>query len=239
MKLKNLIKEAIWIAKNGTTGEKVMGAFSGGKDSIAVRRICDMAGLKIDWHYHNTTIDPPEVVHFIRRYYPNTIFDKSKYGNFFIRAKQKNILPSFRIRWCCDEYKEYRGPLNTVIITGERREESMARSSQPVIGLHRRTRRVMVRPLANWTEEHVWEFIECEDLWYPSLYDEGFNRLGCVGCPLTSRKNREAQFKRWPKYEKKWKALAKHIYDTNAKRSAWRSFKTFEEYWDGWMNHKF
>jgi hypothetical protein len=36
----DLVDEAVWIAKNGTTGESVLGAFSGGKDSIAVRPAC-------------------------------------------------------------------------------------------------------------------------------------------------------------------------------------------------------
>jgi len=35
-------------------------AFSGGKDSIALYRLAEMAGVKFDAHYSMTTIDPPE-----------------------------------------------------------------------------------------------------------------------------------------------------------------------------------
>lgn len=33
------------------------------------------------------------------------------------------------------------------------------------------------------------------------LYSCGFSRVGCIGCPLASRKNRQRDFTRWPKYE--------------------------------------
>ena len=37
-------------------------AFSGGKDSIVLHRLAEMAGVKFDAHYGLTTIDPPELV---------------------------------------------------------------------------------------------------------------------------------------------------------------------------------
>ncbi len=231
----NLLSEAIYILKNGPQTQ-LRGAFSGGKDSIAAKRACEIAGLSFDWHYHKTTIDPPEVIRFIREQHSDVIFDRPKHGNFFVRAKKKGVLPSARIRWCCDEYKEARGPLNTSWITGLRREESSSRSSLPIIGLHKRTRRIIISPLANWDSEFLWEFIRSEKLPYPSLYDEGFTRLGCVGCPAANRKNREKEFRRWPRIEKKWIDLARYIY---SKKAPWDNFNSFEEYYDAWLSHKF
>lgn len=42
-------------------------ADSGGKDSTCVVKLCEMAGVKFDAHYHATTIDPPQLVRFIRK----------------------------------------------------------------------------------------------------------------------------------------------------------------------------
>lgn len=232
----DLLSEAVFILQESAPDSLLYGAFSGGKDSIAVKRVCEIAGVKPEWHYHNTTIDPPEVCHFIRREYPDVIWDKPKHGNFFIRARAKGVLPSYRIRWCCDEYKESRGPLNSTWITGSRREESAARNTQPIVGLHHRTRRVHIRPLANWDSEFLWNFIRSEKLSYPNLYDEGFKRLGCIGCPLAETKNREREMLRWPKIGKQWKDLVQYCYD---KKSPWDNFESFDEFYNAWMMRKF
>lgn len=34
-------------------------AFSGGKDSVALKHLCDLAGVRYDAHYSMTTVDPP------------------------------------------------------------------------------------------------------------------------------------------------------------------------------------
>lgn len=93
------------------------GCFSGGKDSIVIKRLVEMAGVKCEWHYHKTTIDPPELVRFIRNVHPDVIIDPPKHGNFFNRMVQKGF-PTRRVRWCCDEYKEGNFPTDTVVIMG-------------------------------------------------------------------------------------------------------------------------
>ena len=44
-------------------------AFSGGKDSCVIKALCDMAGVKYDAHYRITSVDPPELVKFIKEKY--------------------------------------------------------------------------------------------------------------------------------------------------------------------------
>ena len=58
-----------------------------------------------------------------------------------------------------------------------------------------------VNPIIDWTDEDVWEFIKTENIPYCSLYDEGFSRLGCIGCPMSQTKGRERDFLRYPKYK--------------------------------------
>ena len=63
-------------------------------------------------------------------------------------------------------------------------------------------RKTTVNPIIDWTDDEVWEFIKTEGIPYCKLYDEGWKRLGCIGCPMAGKKGREKEFARWPTYKK-------------------------------------
>ena len=62
-----------------------------------------------------------------------------------------------------------------------------------------RKHKITVNPIVEWTEADVWEFIKAENVPYCELYDCGFKRLGCVGCPIASQEERLREFELWPK----------------------------------------
>lgn len=64
-----------------------------------------------------------------------------------------------------------------------------------------KTHTTTINPIIDWSNEEVWEFIKEYNIPYCCLYDEGFKRLGCIGCPMGSRQQREYEFKRYPKYK--------------------------------------
>ena len=45
--------------------------FSGGKDSCVIKALADMAGVKYDAHYAVSSVDPPELVRFIKDEHPD------------------------------------------------------------------------------------------------------------------------------------------------------------------------
>jgi len=61
--------------------------------------------------------------------------------------------------------------------------------------------KTVVNPIIDWTDEDVWEFIKEYNIPYCKLYDEGYKRLGCIGCPMGTVEHRKAEFERYPKYE--------------------------------------
>lgn len=61
------------------------------------------------------------------------------------------------------------------------------------------------QPLLEWTSNDVWQFIDEQGIEYNPLYDEGWKRIGCVGCPMAGKKTRVKEFARWPKYEAAYK----------------------------------
>lgn len=68
--LGDYIKESIDFLRSHEPPEGYFVGFSGGKDSITTLELCRLAGVKHQAFYTYTTIDPPEVVRFIRAHYP-------------------------------------------------------------------------------------------------------------------------------------------------------------------------
>lgn len=64
-----------------------------------------------------------------------------------------------------------------------------------------RTQKTMVNPIIDWSDDDVWNFLNSNGIEHCCLYDEGFTRLGCIGCPLSGSKNMIQDFERWPKYK--------------------------------------
>ena len=97
-------------------------AYSGGKDSIVIKRLAEMAGVKFEAHYNVTSVDPPEVIRFVKQSYPEVDLIKPK-KSIYQHAIEKQILPTMRVRWCCAEYKENAGA-GRVTLIGIRHQES-------------------------------------------------------------------------------------------------------------------
>lgn len=83
-----------------TTYDKENGyylAFSGGKYSQALYHLAQLAGVLFEAHMNLTSLDPPEVIRFVRRCYPEVELIKPK-ASIYQLAVEKQILPSMRVR---------------------------------------------------------------------------------------------------------------------------------------------
>lgn len=58
---------------------------------------------------------------------------------------------------------------------------------------------LMVNPIYKWSDSEVWEFIHERKMKYNPLYDKGFTRVGCIGCPLAT--NQVTELEMYPKYK--------------------------------------
>ena len=105
-------------------------AFSGGKDSCVIKELADQAGVKYDAHYNVTTIDPPDLVRFIRAYHRDVIFDYPEKP--FFRLLVEKGFPLRQARWCCDLLKE-RGGEGRRVVTGIRWSESQQRATRKTV----------------------------------------------------------------------------------------------------------
>lgn len=105
-------------------------AFSGGKDSVVIKALAEMAGVKYDAHYNLTSVDPPELVQFIKTFDDVQIdIPKDKDGKqitMWNLIPKKKLPPTHLARYCCAYLKETGGK-GRMIITGVRWAESANR----------------------------------------------------------------------------------------------------------------
>jgi phosphoadenosine phosphosulfate reductase len=219
--------------------------FSGGKDSIVVLDLVQRAGVKHQAYYSATGIDPPELVKFINEHYPYVIQKRplwkgcrSFYGMLPVKG-----FPSMWARWCCDKLKK--DPTKKIPlphrIMGLRAEESVARKKRGQLEYVKYLKMWMYKPIFTWLEWEIWDYIESNKLPYPSLYDEGFSRLGCVICPFICGKNQaqiERNRNRWPKHYVAFEKAMKKLWDNReSKRQIEKGYSaTFEEFLDNWYH---
>ena len=206
-------------------------AFSGGKDSVVLYRLAEMAGVKFDAHY-NQTPDPPELIQFIRREYPTVKFERAKETMWTLIPK-KLMPPTRLVRYCCEVLKE-RGGEGRVVIMGVRRSESPRRKGWKVVNPCEKKGTVKVNPILFWTDDEVWSFIRTENVPYCSLYDQGFKRLGCVGCPMSYNKSRELE--RYPKIREAYCRAFGRMLNERQRRNLKTEWQTAEEVMTWWLS---
>lgn len=233
-------------------------AFSGGKDSQCIYHLAKQAGVKFDAHYTITSVDPPELIRFIKKHYPDVSRDyprdsSGKVLTMWNLIPKIGIPPTRQQRYCCARLKEQNG-IGRVTITGVRWAESVRRKklhgvanvqtkskkiiaealkNNPAAKLNDRggvimnddndesrrtvencyrTRKVLVNPIIDWEEEDVWEYLnEVVKVPHCELYDKGYERIGCIGCPMNTRAVDELE--RYPKYKANYIRAFKRMID--------------------------
>lgn len=218
--------------------------------------ITKLAGVKFKAHMNLTSVDPPEVIRFVKSEYPDVELVKPQ-KSIFQAAVDKQILPTMHVRWCCAEYKETAGA-GKVTLIGIRRAESVRRAKrneveinsrkfsgdlegleeyrkarnsekrgrkpkdnrevtivnadgERVLGCIRGKESLLISPIIDWTDEEVWEFLGALGVKHCSLYDEGWHRIGCIGCPMSSHKQKMLENERYPHVKRGWIKAIKAI----------------------------
>ena len=284
--LEQKVKKSIERLKAFEPPEGYYLAFSGGKDSVVCKALLDMSGCKYDATYRVTSVDPPELVRFIKNEHPDVVrevprYDDGKPITMWNLIPKKKTPPTRLIRYCCQFLKEGGGD-GRKMVTGVRWAESTNRkANQGVVTIYKKNRQIIndlsnnpdfsltnrggvvltndntesrrviescykrakvsINPIIDWDDLDVWEFIKSNGIKYCSLYDEGFERLGCIGCPMAGTKGREREFLRWPKYKAAYlRAFDKMLqHRKQSGLSAWFKYHeaTARDVFNWWMEY--
>lgn len=220
-------------------GRPYYGAFSGGKDSVVIKELARLAEVPAKWHYNVTTLDPPELVQFIKREHTDVEFVRP--AKTFVRLIATNGLPTRTCRWCCRALKESRTPQGARLILGIRAAESASRSANwQTFTHHRRTGDYAVCPILHWRDADVWRFIRERSLPYCHLYDDGHYRLGCILCPMARPDKRRRDVERYPSMTRQvYEAGNAYFEERQAAGSTartYREFADFASFWTWWLS---
>ena len=223
--------------QNGYDGEIEI-AYSGGKDSDVILQLAKEAGIKYRALYKNTTIDPPGTLGHVKGMGVEILRPKT---SFFQLVAQKGF-PSRFSRFCCEKLKEYKVLDKSVI--GVRKAESRAREeryNEPTecryFGAKTEKNHVeLIYPILEWTDEDVRDFIIDRKLKLaPIYYNSGrqidvSKRLGCMCCPLASRRKRIIEFHKYPKIAKAYLCAGQQFMETHPESKACQRYDNVYEW---------
>ncbi|MCI0869856.1 MAG: phosphoadenylyl-sulfate reductase [Chloroflexi bacterium] len=146
-----------------------------------VDRVRERYGIRVEVHYP----DFEELTRFV-----------SMHGtNPFYRSQS--------LRQLCCEIRKVR-PLIAALsdkeawITGVRRSQTANRAGAGKVELDKTHGNIVkVNPLADWSEDRVWEYIRANDVPYNELYDKGFTSIGCAPCTRATQPGEDPRAGRW------------------------------------------
>ena len=120
-------------------------------------------------------------------------------------------------RQCC--YVRKVKPLNRKLaeldawISGLRKEQSVTRQDLQRVEKDETNNLVKINPLADWTENEVWNYIRHNDVPYNKLHDKGYPSIGCRPCTRAVKTGEDIRSGRWWWEEPEHKECGLHIKD--------------------------
>lgn len=171
---------------------------------------------------------------------------------------QKGFPPTRLQRYCCAVLKETAGD-GRYIATGVRWAESSRRKKTRGIyeAKHKdpkkriiltndnddqrklfetcmQRRSAVCNPIIDWADEDVWDYIRAEHIPVNPLYQCGYSRVGCIGCPMAGLRMRRKEFADYPKYRDAYiRAFDQmlRVWAAKGKETPWRTGMDVYHWW--------
>jgi phosphoadenosine phosphosulfate reductase len=179
----------------------------------------------------------------------------------------KKFPPLRQIRYCCYHLKELDSAEqgDSIICLGVRKAESRSRmlrrdemeivqgqkkqsilltfdddENRRIFELCYRDHRKHFNPIVRWTTEDIWNYSRDVKLEQCSLYDEGFQRLGCIACPMAGEAGRRRELERWPGFRRLYLRTFQRIWDIRVQlgMTMFDHSSTAEGWFEWWLSDR-
>ena len=145
-------------------------------------------------------------------------------------TKFKNV-KSFRNEGLTNLLFPFSDPSKKIILNNDNDEQRMLFESCTLKGKR------ICNPIVDWRDSDVWEYIRSERLELNPLYDMGFYRVGCLGCPMAG-KNRWTEFRLFPTYQRAYIRSFGKMLDVIHAGGGKTKWKTAEDVFSWWMEEE-
>lgn len=93
----------------------------------------------------------------------------------------------------------------------------------------------IVNPIYHFTEYDIWEYIRQEKISTNPLYQCGYDRVGCVGCPLAAYHKRLKEFQDYPKYKQAYIKAFERMLKVRQDKGLKVKWRTGQDVFDWWI----
>ena len=101
-----------------------------------------------------------------------------------------------------------------------------------IIKACKKNKDTLIQPIYKFTDKDIWEYIHREGIKTNPLYERGYERVGCIGCPMAGAKRQRNQFADYPKFRDNYVRAFDRMLERRKKEG--RPFMD-EDYADGEM----
>jgi phosphoadenosine phosphosulfate reductase len=98
-------------------------------------------------------------------------------------------------------------------ITGLRRQQAVTRSDLEVTQWDEAHELIKFNPLADWTEDQIWDYIRTYNVPHSRLHDRGYPSIGCAPCTRAIAPGEDVRAGRWWWEQPEHKECGLHVVD--------------------------
>ena len=104
-----------------------------------------------------------------------------------------------------------------------------------LIEIMKRHGSTLVNPIYHWEDADIWGYIRQEKINTNPLYQCGYDRVGCIGCPLAPYHHRLKEFTDFPKYKGLYIKTFDRMIIVRQQRGKLNAWKNGQDVFDWWI----